>query len=155
LPAGFTAENYGIELLFSSSMTRLSKIFSAHDYVIGAWLILMPWLLSFGHHGVPTLFSVITGCGIIVYNLFTNYQFGLIKFIPDPVHHLVDFLTGLFLCAAPWLFNYQDEVLWPHLGTGVLCLALTMFTNRSMSRRHFTNIIKRNQYGQHDSKYAE
>jgi hypothetical protein len=116
-------------------MTRLAKVVATYDYLAGGWLIILPWVFKFNHVFTPTIISVTIGCGIIIYSLFTNYKFGWIRLIPSDIHDLVDILTGVLLCIAPWLFKYQDIVLWPHFLTGLLYLMIVIFTRRDKHRR--------------------
>jgi hypothetical protein len=118
-------------------MAKVSRIFSAYDYYLGAWLILMPWLLDFNRHFIPTVSTLIIGVGIITYSLFTNYEFGLIKLIPDSIHSIVDILSAVLLCAAPWLFGYSKIVFLPQVLTGIFCLVVAGFDTRQRHGKKF------------------
>jgi len=111
-------------------MIRTQTILAAYDYVIGIWLIAVPWIFDLGEYPMPTVVSLVTGLGIIVYSLFTNYEFGWVRLIPDELHSFVDLATGFLLCLSPWLFKYSQTFLWPHLLTGIFYLFTTVSLNR-------------------------
>jgi hypothetical protein len=127
---------HGIELLLVSQMIRTRTILAAYDYVIGIWLIVVPWIFGFGEYATPTVVSLVIGFGIIIYSLFTNYKFGLIRLIPDELHSVVDLATGFLLCLSPWLFKYSQTFLWPHLLTGIFYLLTTVAMNRRRLPHH-------------------
>jgi hypothetical protein len=112
-------------------MIRSRNVLAAYDYAIGIWLIAIPWIFGFVEYLAPTVVSVVMGLGIIIYSLFTNYQFGWVRLIPDELHSFVDLATGFLLCLSPWLFKYSQAFLWPHLLTGIFYLLTTV----AMSRR--------------------
>jgi hypothetical protein len=122
-------------------MNRLTNILAAHDYIIGVWLLLMPWLVGFNEHFLPTIVSLLIGIGVIVYSMFSNERFAVVKFIPDSLHVPVDASTGLLLSVAPWLFKYHHLVIWPHLLTGFIWLFLTIIDGRQRRRREVKKII--------------
>jgi len=120
------------------AMASLGRLVGAYDYLIGGWLILLPWLFRFNDFLVPTIVSVAIGLGIIVNSLFSNIESGLIRFIPRYVHHLTDLITGFLLCVAPWLLRYHEIIFWPHVVTGFLYIILTLSIGKR-SRRHYLN----------------
>ena len=100
------------------------------DYVVGALLVVAPWLLGFADGGPAQWVPVILGLGVIVYSLLTNYELGLARVIPMPVHLGLDFLGGLVLAASPWLFGFADQIIWPHLLIGVIEMITAVSTYR-------------------------
>jgi hypothetical protein len=99
------------------------------DYLGGLLLILLPmaWM---GDDNVPrAALGVPIGVGILMLAqaLLTDYEWGLARLIPVPMHLATDALVGLFLAASPWLFGFADFVWWPHvvLGVGEILAALT------------------------------
>lgn len=90
------------------------------DYIMGAFLIIAPWLLGFAAGGAETWVPVILGAGVIVYSLFTNYELGVIPVIEMPTHLALDAVGGVILAVSPWLFGFATFVWVPHLVLGLL-----------------------------------
>jgi hypothetical protein len=113
----------------------LSRKIFAFDYVIGGWLVFMPWIFGFQKNAIYSWIVIISGLGIIVYSLFTNYEYGLVPFILDVVHILVDIFTAVFLCISPWLFHFSNITYWPHVLTGIFCLIMVLMGGRRRNVR--------------------
>jgi hypothetical protein len=59
---------------------------------------------------------------LIVYSVFTNYEWGLVKMLDMRYHLVVDFLAALLLAASPWLFGFSGQTAshWlPHFVVGI------------------------------------
>jgi hypothetical protein len=65
------------------------------------------------------------GVGTIGYSLLTDYELGLFKVIPMPMHLALDAANGALLAASPWLFGFAEEVSAPHLGLGLFEIVVT------------------------------
>jgi hypothetical protein len=89
------------------------------DYILGAFLIVCPWLLDFAEGGAETYIPVIVGASVILYSLITDYEVSVTRRISMRTHLTLDFLGGLFLAASPWLFGFSEIVYLPHLVLGV------------------------------------
>jgi hypothetical protein len=98
------------------------------DYLMGALLIVAPYLLGFADGSAAQWVPQILGAGAIVYSLLTDYELGAVRVIPMPVHLLLDIGSGVLLAASPWLFGFADRVLWPHVILGVLEIGAGMMT---------------------------
>lgn len=105
------------------------------DYVVGVLLIVAPWLFTFARGGAETWIPVILGVGTILYSLLTDYELGVIRVIPMPVHLGIDASVGIFLAVSPWLLAYADFVWIPHVAVGLVQLAASLTTQRSPYRR--------------------
>ena len=115
-----------MHLLFHELMTTVVKMTAMVDYIIGVWLIALPWLLGFQESLAPTAVSVLTGAGVIVNKGLSNEDYALVRIIPKAVHRLVDITTAVLLCLAPWMFEYSDIIIWPHVLTGLAMLAMLL-----------------------------
>lgn len=98
------------------------------DYLVGAILIIAPWLLGFADGGPEQWVPVILGAGAILYSLMTNYELGVVKAIPMPVHLMLDIGSGIVLAASPWLFGFADEIWWPHVVFGLVEIGAGLMT---------------------------
>ena len=99
------------------------------DYLLGGVLIALPWLLGGTTGGAAMWVPIVLGSGLILYSLCTEYEFGLMPWIPMPVHLVLDGVGGLFLFASPLLFGFYPELLDPYLAIGVLEVGLALITH--------------------------
>ncbi len=99
------------------------------DYLVGALLILAPYLFGFANGGPEQWIPQLIGAATIVMSLFTRYELSIAKVIPLRLHLTMDAVTGLLLLVSPWLFGFADRIWWPHVLVGIvelIVVALTM-----------------------------
>lgn len=106
------------------------------DYIMGAFLIIAPWIFGFSEVRAATWVMIILGAGVILYSLFTDYELGAIRKIPMTVHLGLDFLGGLVLAISPWLFGFSEFVYLPHLILGLLEMGAAAMTQTVPGVRH-------------------
>src|SRR5437762_11310148 len=107
------------------------------DYIGGIVLIAAPFIFGFfSMGGIAVILPIVLGIGLILYSLLTDYERGIpgLKFIPMPVHLILDFVAAAFLVAAPFLFGFANQGLnvWlPFVvaGVGVILLVLVSQTH--------------------------
>jgi hypothetical protein len=112
-----------------------TKIHGALDYIVGIALILAPTIFGFSAMGgaevwIPRALGVV----LIVYSVFTDYEWGLIKTIDMRYHLMVDLLASLFLAASPFLFGFVKESSshWlPHLVVGIAVVLVVLVSQTS------------------------
>lgn len=68
----------------------------------------------------------------MIMSLLTDYQLGMLRWIPFRIHLGVDLLGGLLLVASPWLLGSLDIVWWQHMLAGIMEIALVALTERPM-----------------------
>ncbi|MBQ3357801.1 MAG: SPW repeat protein, partial [Microbacterium sp.] len=81
--------------------------------------------------GAAVIIPIVLGVGLIVYSLFTKYEWGPFGFIPMPVHLVFDIVASLFLALSPWIFGFSGEALnvWlPHVVVGVTVIIVVLFS---------------------------
>lgn len=109
-----------------------TKVHGILDYVVGAALIVAPWLFGFaGVGGAAVIIPIVLGAGLIVYSLFTKYEWGPFGVIPMPVHLVFDIVASLFLALSPWIFGFAGEALnvWlPHVVVGAAVIVVVLFS---------------------------
>lgn len=110
-----------------------TRIHGFIDYVVGLLLIAAPFLLGFADGTAAQWVPIILGAGAIFYSLMTNYELGLVKMIPMPVHLALDMGSGAFLAASPWLFGFADRIWWPHVLVGIMEIVIPLMTARRPS----------------------
>ena len=102
--------------------TRVHRVL---DYVTAGVLIAAPSLLGFRKNGMQTWLPIALGVGTIGYSVLTDYELGLFKIVPMPMHLALDAANGALLAASPWLFGFADEVSAPHFGLGLFEMVVT------------------------------
>jgi hypothetical protein len=107
-----------------------TKIHGVLDYLMGAFLIAIPWLFGFHNNGAQTWVPVVLGIAVIVYSLLTDYELGVAPVISMVWHLRLDAGSGLLLAVSPFVFGFQDLVYWPHLILGLLEVAASQLTHR-------------------------
>ncbi len=100
------------------------------DYVIGALLIVAPYLLGFATGGAEQWVPMILGAGVIAYSLMTDYELGVAHIIPMPTHLIMDMAGGALLLVSPWLFGFSDVIVWPHVLVGLIEIGTALMTRR-------------------------
>jgi len=105
-----------------------TRVHGVIDYLMGLILIAAPWLLGFAQGGAETYVPVVLGAGVILYSLFTDYELGMVRTIPMSTHLTLDVIGGLVLALSPWLFNFDNVVVAPHLIVGVLEIGAGIMT---------------------------
>lgn len=105
-----------------------TRVHGILDYLVGALLIVAPWLLGFAQGGAETWLPVVLGAGVIVYSLLTDYELGVVKTIPMPVHLGLDAGGGVLLAISPWLFGFAGIVWVPHLIVGLIEIGAALVT---------------------------
>ena len=99
------------------------------DYIMGIFLLAAPSLFNLNINGIESTVFYIAGVAVIFYSLLTNYELGLIKMIPMKGHLILDILSGIFLAASPWIFNFANIVYAPHLILGILEIGAALLTS--------------------------
>lgn len=100
------------------------------DYAASGLNLAAPSLLGLkGSPAASRMPRLVGGAGT-VYSLLTDYELGLVRKIPMPVHLALDAAKGALLASSPWLFGFADRGTryWlPHvaIGTADILAALT------------------------------
>jgi hypothetical protein len=98
------------------------------DYVMGVLLLVAPYVLGFADGTAAQYVPQALGAAMLGASLLTDYELGLVRVIPMPVHLMLDFASGALLAASPWLFGFADRLYWPHLILGLLEIGSALMT---------------------------
>ena len=79
------------------------------DYVAGGTLYAAPALLGLGDVPAAARTLRLAGAGAIGSSLMTDYELGLVKLVPMPVHLTLDIMSGALIAASPWLFGFAGK----------------------------------------------
>ena len=107
-----------------------TRVHGVIDYLVAVLLIASPWLFDFSDGGAKTWIPVALGIGIALYSVLTDYELGLMRMIPMPIHLLLDVGGGIFLAVSPWLFGFADTIWWPHVLLGLMEIIVPLLTKR-------------------------
>jgi hypothetical protein len=105
--------------------TRLHGVI---DYLWGVALLATPWLLGYADVPAAKWLAIVFGVGAIIYSLVTDYEVGVLRLLPMPLHLALDGIGGAFLAASPFLFGFADRVYLPHLLFGLFSVAASLVT---------------------------
>jgi hypothetical protein len=105
------------------------------DYPMAILLIALPWLGGFADGGAAQWIPVVAGVAMLGLSAMTEYEVGLVRAIPMPVHLTMDAVMGALLAASPWLFGFADQVYLPHLILGLGEIGAAAMTQTKPSHR--------------------
>ena len=112
-----------------------TKTHGVLDYLVGALLIVAPYLFGFANGGPAQWVPMALGATTIVYSLLTDYELSIARMVPFPVHLALDGVSALLLLASPWLFGFAGQVRWPHVGVAILEIVVTLLTRTHSPRK--------------------
>lgn len=122
-----------------------TKAHTVIGLVVGALLVVAPFILGFSDNAAATTVPIVVGIFIILNELITTSPLSLVKLVPMKVHIAIDVVTGLFLAVSPWLFNFMnndDPAQWlPHVVVGIMIVGYALLTNTADER---TSAVTRN-----------
>ena len=110
-----------------------SRAHGVIDYVVGVALIIAPYLFGFADDEPARNAAWIVGGGSLLSSLFTAYELSIAKIIPYRVHLGLDVAAGIFLAASPWLMNFADRIVVPHLVVGLLEIGVALMSRSSVA----------------------
>ena len=96
-----------------------TRVHGALDYLTAGVLIAAPTIFGLQKGDAQSWLPVALRVGTIAYSLLTDYELGVVKIIPMPVHLALDGVNGALLAASPWLFGFADDIATPHLALGL------------------------------------
>lgn len=108
------------------------KTHNVIDYLVGALLIVSPWLFGFSDVQAARVVFLMSGTALIGYSLLTNYYYSVARILPLGIHMTLDAVLGVILILAPALFGYRDEIMplqyVAHVVLGIGAVALVALT---------------------------
>jgi hypothetical protein len=110
-----------------------TKVHGILDYLVSIVLIFLPTILGFSAHGNESWTMIIIGIVTILYSMFTRYELSFASLISMRGHLWLDFITGGFLAASPWLLNFAHRVYEPHLILGLAEIVVVLLSDSQPS----------------------
>jgi hypothetical protein len=110
-----------------------TKTHGVLDYLTSATLLAVPKALGLEDVPASARALKLAGGGATAYSLLTDYELGVAKLLPMPVHLALDAASGALLASSPWLFGFarNGTRYWlPHVlvGTQEILAAATTKT---------------------------
>ena len=90
---------------------------------MGIMLMVGPSLLRW-NHDAEMWAPMVLGASVVVYNMLTDYEYGLVGVFPMAVHLSMDVIGEIFLAVSPWIFGFSDRMWMPHVILGAMELLL-------------------------------
>lgn len=110
-----------------------TKVHGALDYIVAIALLLAPMIFGFSDMGgAAVIIPMVLGAGLILYSLFTRYEWGAIKVLGMPYHLIFDVVASVFLALSPFLFGFYNpdmlNVWLPHVVVGLAVIVVVIFS---------------------------
>lgn len=106
-----------------------------HTYIgalVGIVLVVAPWIFQFDEVDPAKWSAIGVGLFVLVNELVTTSPASLLKIVPMRLHIALDVVTGIFLLATPFLFQFSDEDAnsWvPHIVVGLVIAGYALVTD--------------------------
>jgi len=106
-----------------------TNIHGVIDYIASGALYAAPGLLGLGDVPASARTLRLASGTAVASSMLTDYELGVVKVVPMPVHLTLDVASGALLAASPWLsgFAKNGPRYWlPHalMGTSEVLIAL-------------------------------
>ena len=108
-----------------------TKVHGTMDYISGLLIIVSPWLFGFNDGSAAQWTIIIIGLVLMLTSILTNYETGIIKVMPMPAHLSMDIIAGIVLIVSPWLFGFNDRVIWPYIIFGLFEIGAGLTTKKT------------------------
>ena len=79
------------------------------DYLTGSALLAAAELLRLKDVPSSALPLRLAGGGAAAYSFLTDYELGVKKIVPMPVHLMLDATSGALVAVSPWLFGFAKH----------------------------------------------
>src|SRR5687767_7118314 len=103
------------------------KTHSLIDYAVAIVLIASGWVIVYPDDTMR-LIGVALGAIIACYSAMTDYEGGLLRFIPFPMHRGADLIVGIALAFSPIHFAAYGVPVWVFILAGALLIFASFFT---------------------------
>lgn len=116
------------------------RLHGVMDYIFGILLAASPWIFGFASEPRDTRIAVTLGCATLMYSLLTNYEVGVIRLFPFPVHLGFDVLLAILLLAGWVHFASVNRAGVVFAAFGIIAVVVLFLTKRP-SRNERSGLI--------------
>lgn len=111
-----------------------TRVHGTLDYLVPAVVAPLPWLLKFSDNKAATGALMGFEAGATAYSTLTDYELGLSRKIPMPMHLNLDVIAGVLMILSPWVFSFSNRVWLPHVLVGITAIASGLLTQTVTSQ---------------------
>lgn len=115
----------GQKLLAVSGLAT-DQFYGIVDYIIGVLLITLPWFFVNEYNMNALLFIMFCGIILIVYSMFTDYRYGLIRWISIRLNIFLDVSAGMGFIALGYPALATGYLGVTFVTTGILIIAFAL-----------------------------
>jgi len=115
-----------------------TSFYGVINYAVVILLLCTPWYIGYLHGsefyyvgGAALFLPLLFGWIQFIMAVFSNNPHGFIKVFPMEMHLFLDVITGSFLLASPFVFDFADKTCWPQILIGGLMCIAGIFTHKS------------------------
>lgn len=116
-----------------------SKAHTVIGLIVGVALLFAPSIFGFNDNQAASAVAMWVGIFILLNELITTSPYSPLKLVPMRIHIALDVVTGLFLAASPWIFQFMDgsqNNQWvPHVVVGVMVMGYALLTTTADARK--------------------
>jgi hypothetical protein len=105
-----------------------TRIHAILDYALGVVIIAFPYAGHFDQHGALEWGPVLLGGGLILYSMFTNYEYSFASLIPLKVHLGLDLAGGILLIIVALLWGPPPAAWGTLLVLGLIEIGTSLMT---------------------------
>lgn len=104
------------------------------DYLLAIMLLIGPWFFNFPDDQTGKTLCLASGGMIVLFNLFTKHELGIIRVIPMSLHLNLDLVMGIFLILSVFLFDMQYGAYMLLVLSGAIILGSSLYTKPYMKK---------------------
>jgi len=109
-----------------------TTFYGVANYIVAILLIASPWIFDFAQYGgAPLFMPILIGWLQLIMAIFSRNPVGIINIFPMQMHNCLDVLTGTFLLALPWTYDFAGKVWAPHFVFGLILTIMGIFVSKS------------------------
>lgn len=116
-----------------------SRAHTVIGLIVGVVLLFAPSIFGFNDNQAASAVAMWVGIFILLNELITTSPYSPLKLVPMRIHIALDVVTGLFLAASPWIFQFMDgsqNNQWvPHVVVGVMVMGYALLTTTADARK--------------------
>jgi hypothetical protein len=109
-----------------------TKLLGVLDYITAIIIGASPWLFGYYNISSAALFiPVFLGAMQLIMSIFSNYELGVMKVLPMPLHSFLNGFVGFWLLVSPFLYGFYNIVFWPQVILGALLFVMAIYVKPS------------------------